>query len=293
MASLDPSILEELQDEGTSFPYTCVRCVTPEGLPARGDISSELYYDERYKKRHGLWSEGDYYNAGQVDTDLDFLPDRCWRCNRAYCKYKNTKKQIYLLNDYTHRRRGEYAKMITVALPSRWNGVRDKFHLHAELMQRWTKLYRYLVENQYITGGIYVREMTQKVSFDGFTKDWNRKTRTYDDRKIGEPDPFGIHKFHAHIHAVVDMPTYRGAALAAFGDLGPKFGLGRLTVTYHKYNQSHWEIKHDQARYLAKYTSKDFDCGRQATFGSLIGYRMPSPLDGQEKVLQETLFEED
>ncbi len=287
MASLDPSILEELPDEGTPFPFTCLKCVDPDGLPARGDMDSELYFDEGYYIRHGLNRDGEYWNKGQRDSGVDPLPIRCARCNRHYCKYKNTKKQIYKLNEYSQQRRGEGTKMITVGLIAKWDDPRDKFHQHREVMQRWKLLYRFLVKHSFITGGIYVREMTTKVSFNGKYLVWDAKLNEYKYLEVPDfnPlkfDPYGRTKFHAHIHAVVDMPTYRKGSLIAFSEQGYKFGLGRISVSYPRNTDSLWQTVHNQAKELAKYLTKDQDCGRQAAFGTFRGFKLPQPGNGKD-----------
>ncbi len=247
-----------------------------------------MEYDERY------FREGDdpskiakFAHPVEFPPDVrnperDFLPKRCASCNKKYCKYKNTKKQIYKLTEYCFQRRGQYAKMITVGLRSKWNDPRDKFTQIEELKRKWKKLYKFLVDNSLVTGGIYVMEVTQKVSFDGHIHYYKEDSDTWDYQKIGEPDLSGLVKFHCHIHAVVDMPTFRGRNLATFSELGNKFGLGRISVTYPKRDEPHWLIKHKAAKYLAKYISKDYDCGRQASFGNFRGFKMPQPFYGKD-----------
>lgn len=288
---LGPLELIELDTREEPFPYTCTNCVHPlTGEMARGDFTSHWMYEETFHTTDGRNSEGEYWSKGQKDKSRDYYPVRCARCNRHYCKYKNTKKKVYELTEYSFQRRGQYAKMITVGLRSKWNDPRDKFTQIQELKSKWKKLRLWLVENFLVTGGIYVMEVTQKVSFDGTQPIFDRKEKKWVSQKIGEPDLSGSVKFHCHIHAVVDMPTYRGAALASFSEIGNKFGLGRISVTYHKTGQPHWEIKHAQTKYLAKYVSKDFDCGRQAAFGKFRGFKMPQPPHGEESYSCQTTF---
>ncbi len=284
---LGPLELIELDTRVEPYPYTCRNCKKSGDFSA----SSWLEYEERY------FRPGDDVSAhARTVHDLedpqniknperDFLPDRCPPCNRDYCKYKNTKKQIYKLTEYCFQRRGQYAKMITVGLRSKWNDPRDKFTQIEELKRKWKKLYKFLVDNSLVTGGIYVMEVTQKVSFDGHTHYYKPDSETWDYQKIGEPDLSGLVKFHCHIHAVVDMPTFRGRNLSTFSEIGNKFGLGRISVTYAKRDEPHWLIKHKAAKYLAKYISKDYDCGRQAAFGKFRGFKMPQPFYGKDSTL--------
>lgn len=267
----------EVQKDEEQFPWTCDNCRDKDGNLARGDFTSHWMYEERYHTRDGRNSDGEFFNEGMIDKAREFLPERCKRCNRHYCKFKNTKKQIYKLTEYCFQRRNQFAKMITIGLPVEWDDPRSKFTQLQELKKKWKKLRDWLIEHNLITGGIYVAECTTKVSFDGTWPYFDRDENNWVSQKIGDPDFSGSVKYHCHIHAVVDMPTYRGKQLAEFSGLGPKFGLGRISVTYHRPGATHWEIKHAQAKYLAKYVSKDIDCGRQATFGKFIGFRMPDP----------------
>lgn len=284
----------EVQRDEEHFPWTCDNCRDKDGYLARGDFTSHWMYEDRFYREgkaplttsiqqeiDGEWTtvQKNVLVNGKEQTNkaVEYLPTRCERCNRHYCKFKNTKKQIYKLTEYCFQRRNQFAKMITIGLPVEWDDPRSKFTQLQELKKKWKKLRDWLIEHNLITGGIYVAECTTKVSFDGTWPYFDRDENNWVSQKIGEPDFSGLVKYHCHIHAVVDMPTYRGKQLAEFSGLGPKFGLGRISVTYHRPGATHWEIKHAQAKYLAKYVSKDIDCGRQATFGKFIGFRMPDP----------------
>ncbi len=259
--TIDLDNLQPWDDE--PFEYTCSNC------PDRGNW--------------GL-REFAYSRKTSYGTDIsDFLPFRCARCNRRQCKYMNSKRRMTRFSTYCWERRGQHAKMITIGLVSSWDDTRTKFEQLEELRQKWTRLRKYLVEKQFVTGGTYVTEVTQKVTFDGTVTYWDRDQCEYVEHDVGDVDPYGLVKFHAHVHAVVDMASYRGAALAAFSELGLKFGLGRISVTYAKKNVSGWANVQTQAKYLAKYISKDVDCGRQATFGKFIGFRLP-----EERIWLET-----
>ena len=239
----------------TFFNNTCSKC------PSRGDWEMREFAFTRK-------------NSWSCPTG-DFVPLRCSSCNKKKCKEDNAKRRMKMLDGYCWEARAQHAKMITIGLVSSWGDTRSKFHQLKELRLKWKRLRDYLIDNGYITGGTYVTEVTQKVTFDGTWTRWDRESATYVDTVVGEPDPYGLVKFHAHVHAVVDMPHYRGAALAAFCDLGPKFGLGRISVTFAKRGSSGWANVQNQANYLAKYITKDIDCGRQATFGKFIGYKLP------------------
>lgn len=240
----------------TPFDHTCPNC------PERGD-----------------WELRNYAYSRQTKDGMplpDYYPERCPPCNRKHCKYTNTKLRMGVLSEYCWKRRGQHAKMITIGLPSSWGDSRTKFSQLQELRQKWKRLRTFLVANHFITGGTYVTEVTQKVTFDGTVRYWDSKEKEYSEHTVGDVDPYGLVKFHAHIHAVVDMPALRGAGLAAFSELGAKFGLGRISVTYAKKGENGWQTVANQAKYLAKYISKDIDCGRQATFGAtFIGFKLP------------------
>ncbi len=259
--TIDLDNIEEQDRE--PFDNTCPNC------PDQGDWNLRMFAYSRQTK------------SGQ--TLRDYLPDRCARCNRQHCKYMNSKRRMFRLSNYCWERRGQHAKMITIGLVSDWDDPRTKFHQLEELRQKWKRCMKYLIAKNFITGGSYVTEVTQKVTFDGTVTYWDRDQGEYVEHVVGDVDPYGLVKFHAHVHAVVDMQRFRGAALAKFSELGYKFGLGRISVTFAKPGDSGWSTVHTQAKYLAKYISKDVDCGRQATFGKFIGFKLP-----EERIWLET-----
>jgi len=257
----DPQYIQNI--DYTFFKNTCSRC------PNRGD----------WEMRQFAFSRSNSWSC----PTRDFVPLRCPSCNKKKCKEDNAERTMTRLSSYSWERRGQHSKMITIGLVSSWNDTRTKFHQLKELRQRWKRLRDYLIAMGFITGGSYVTEVTQKVTFDGTVTYWDRDQGEYVEHVVGDVDPYGLVKFHAHIHAVVDMHHYRGAALAKFSELGYKFGLGRISVTFAKPGDSGWSTVKNQANYLAKYITKDIDCGRQATFGKFIGFKPP-----EERIWLET-----
>lgn len=266
----------DISESDSDFPCTCGIC------PRRGDWY--LRHFAQYfpkKKDRGLSSENrstgyeDYWNNGfynslydPLNFQDDILPSRCRECNRQYCKYKNMKNfTIPDMLNYSFQLNQQYPKMVTFALPSEWDDHRTLAEQKKELEKKWMKFRKDEIFKHFIPGGVYIYEVTKKVTFDGYYH--------YPDgiKKVCEPDIFGTVKYHVHVHMIVPLQYLKKDVLKAWSNYSTKFGLGRMNVSSKHKDWDREETRENLTRYLSKYNAKAGSYGRVNRWGSFIGFK--------------------
>lgn len=197
----------------------------------------------------------------------DKFPIRCRRCennNRKESRMKRTLKTLcWFAKDHAPNYWDIYPKMVTVTLPSEPLDLHDELYNYdlvkesqlRAVIAGWKKFRKYY--ELIMLGGTYVVEITTKVNFDREKGNWFAP------------------KFHAHIHAVVQMPYLdsKKGLLQAFSESGRKFGLGLVHVKGKPKGEPAYKYYRNIGNYLSKYITKGRR--RQNPFGKLIGYRPP------------------
>lgn len=243
-AGNEPSPLQ-VEEVVREFAFTCDKC------DMRGDRTREPDVTELKSAFGGpsLW----VWNEKKSDFLIDKYPDRCKDCERNKKRYQRMKRAIQKLYDisFTKYKTYGYPKMLTIALPSKWNDSRTRDEQVRELKTRWRILRKELLNYQ-LEGGVFSVECTQKVRFDN--------------------DLYGEEKYHAHIHAVVILPWIPRNRLKDFCALGLKLGLGRMNIKGKgdgDYERPA-DYKSHLASYLAKYITKDGVNGRASRWGCMM-----------------------
>ncbi len=209
----------------------CISFLRYTPLVNRGDTSLEPYQFtcERCEWHGDKNAEVDFVRMSYQNTEtgtrlreVGKYAVRCRSCDTHYKRYKRTKRNLWRLSNLAMEYRQGYPKMITVSLPSVPDDPRTLQEQLVELKKKWIVFRKYHASRW--MGGMYCTESTLKVNFDREKGPW-----------------FGI-KHHAHIHAVIVTPFYKGAELVKFSDSAHDIfcscsnkschnGLGRATVT--------------------------------------------------------------
>lgn len=192
-------------------------------------------------------------------------------------------KTIPDMLSYSFQVNHQYPKMVTVGLVSDWNDLRSLQLQIDELKSKWLKLRKDKLFNHFVPGGVYIYEVTKKVTFNGHW--W------YGDeyKKVGPTDLFGLVKFHVHVHMVIPLQYFRKDVLKAWSSYSTKFGLGRMNVSSKHRDWDNATTRDNLVRYLSKYTTKADHIGRTNRWGTFIGFRQNASLWQEKRTVQQCL----